>query len=60
MPQSSPYPITITFKQAGYYRLQTSSTGTPSWVYKTANSTESIDSFGDYVFLFYYSDLKQH
>lgn len=60
MPSSSPFPVTVTFKMAGYYRIQTSKTSTPSWVYKTANSTETIGTGDDYVFLFYYSDLKQH
>lgn len=61
MSQTSPFPITITFKKAGYYRLQTSRTGSPSWVYKTANSTENTTGSTDnFVLLFYYSDLKQH
>lgn len=60
MPNSSPYNVTITFKMAGYYRIQQGATATPSWVYKTANSTATVSGIGDYPFLFYYEDLKQH
>lgn len=57
---SPPFSITITFKMAGYYRIQNSLTSTPSWVYKTENSTETIGNSDAYIFLFYYSDLKEH
>lgn len=59
MPNSSPFTVTITFKMAGYYRVQDSESATPSWIYKAINETIQAP-LGNYVPLFYYSDLKRH
>lgn len=62
MPDSSPFPVTITFKKAGYYLTKTSESAIPSWSYQTVNSTVTIQGnfSNNFVFLLYYDDLQQH
>ena len=60
MSSANDYALTVTFKKAGYYRIQTSGSASPQWVYKSANSTVICSSGANYVAILYYSDLKQH